>query len=461
MRWVLRSGTDFSSFLHIYLREPLSAEESTALPFWPIPAPYPELLRADAALSDSSKIMLCRKMRAARKAVNLIVLVLSWLRLGSPRRPPAGFRLGLRCRPSQWQVVRRLESFLEDVRDCGVVGPAEMGRSAAKVEGLDVVLSRLHASTEGLVPEAYAKSCAAGGPVESTSKLQLGSDTLDCGVVVGKLKSGTPVLAKEIEPNRLSLPTERPMFDPTPFLEEPHLSVYKDPVACATAPALATEQPPRVRVHTKKGDKMNFLKFLDRHHRLALAADRDVRSAHLCGAFSLVKDSHKDRLILDARAPNQLEETLQTWCSTLGSSQALTLLEPREGAVMRFSGTDLRDYYHCFKVSRARSLRNALALPLSPQHASQLGCFDDKLWHCQNVYPCLTSLAMGDNQAVEIGQKVHIKLGLAARAFSPFELLTVHGRAPGAMSQLALLLTTCSLPSKCLLRSWRKSPRRC
>ena len=48
-----------------------------------------------------------------------------------------------------------------------VVGPAKMGRSAAKVEGLDFVLNRLHDSTVGLAPQAYAKSGAAGGLVSS------------------------------------------------------------------------------------------------------------------------------------------------------------------------------------------------------------------------------------------------------------------------------------------------------
>ena len=37
---------------------------------------------------------------------------------------------------------------------------------------------------------------------------------------------------------------------------------------------------------------------------------------------------------------------------------------------------------------------------------------------------------MRDTEALEIGQKVHIKLGLTSRAFSSYELLTVHGRAP-------------------------------
>ena len=46
------------------------------------------------------------------------------------------------------------------------------------------------------------------------------------------------------------------------------------------------------------------------------------------------------------------------------------------------------------------------------------------------LYPCLSTLAMGDNQAVELGQCAHLQLGLTSTAFSTTELLTVHGRAP-------------------------------
>ena len=434
LRWVLNSKTDFSCFLHIYLRDSLPVEGSTALPVWLMPAPYPELWKACARVaSGGNAVALSREQRAKRKMMNLVAVTLSWLRLGSPRKPPARYTLGLRCTSAQWKVIRRLESFLDDVAGCGIVGPAEMGRSAAKMEGLDSILGSLHASSMELAPAAYAKSFAKGADMATKSVLRWGSDALAAGEVVGKLRVGAPVFAKEVEPSRLSLPIDKPAFDPSPFLEEPHLSVYRDPVASATAPAFATESPPRVRVHTKKRGKMELLQFLDSHHRLALAPAEEIRTSHLCGAFALVKDIEKDRLILDARAPNLLEETLRTWCSTLGSSQSLTQLELGKDFVMRFSGTDLKDYYHCFRVSLARSRRNALALPLSPKEASKLSCFSERLWHSQCIYPCLTALAMGDNQAVELGQKAHIKLGLASEAFAPAELLTVHGRAPRGM----------------------------
>ena len=58
-------------------------------------------------------------------------------------------------------------------------------------------------------------------------------------------------------------------------------------------------------------------------------------------------------------------------------------------------------------------------------------CFSEDLFDCPRLYPCLSALAMGDNQAVELGQLAHIQLGFQAR-FSPSELVVVHGRAPRA-----------------------------
>lgn len=46
------------------------------------------------------------------------------------------------------------------------------------------------------------------------------------------------------------------------------------------------------------------------------------------------------------------------------------------------------------------------------------------------LYPALATMAMGDCQAVELGQMVHVKLSLLCGAMSPSEMLCVHGRAP-------------------------------
>ena len=155
-----------------------------------------------------------------------------------------------------------------------------------------------------------------------------------------------------------------------------------------------------------------------------------MRQTHLCGAFSLVKDEQKDRLILDARAPNELEETLKEWCQTLGSVSAICQIELPADRKIILSGTDLRDYYYCFRVSKPRSYRNAINLKLTPGEVADWKSFHPSMWSQKELYPCLATLAMGDCQAVELGQLSHVKLALNSGAISPFEMLTVHGRGP-------------------------------
>lgn len=250
------------------------------------------------------------------------------------------------------------------------------------------------------------------------------------GEVVGMFDGGVPTLAKEIDPSRLSFPQDHPRFDPAHLLEGEHLQCYKDPVSLAESPDEKSPPPPRVRVHVAKGRTRALLKFLDQHHRLVLAPAEKVRASHLCGAFALTKDISKDRLIIDARGPNLLEHTYSDWVKTLGSVSSLLQIELQPGCNLYLSGTDLRDYYYCFRVTDRRSFRNALKVPMRPGDLRELNCFRE--WHLQHkvVYPCLSTLAMGDNNAVELGQMCHVKMGLLAGAFTAHELLCVHGRAP-------------------------------
>lgn len=175
---------------------------------------------------------------------------------------------------------------------------------------------------------------------------------------------------------------------------------------------------------------MALLKKVDETGSVKLAQPQEVRETHLCGAFALVKDATQDRLILDARPPNEKEQTLDSWCKTLASSHTLALQELDDGKNMYFSGTDLKDYYHAFRVTPERAHRNALNLPLSNAEARELSGFSSEMVSCTKLYPCLSALAMGDCQAVELGQLAHLQLAFNSRAFSPYELLMVHGRAP-------------------------------
>ena len=307
-----------------------------------------------------------------------------------------------------------------------------MGRPVWAAQGLDFLLHDLHrfAFEAGLSTTDHGSMHrSARGVHEGNSNSLPGSET-DRGQVLGEYTGADLVSAKDIEPSRLSFPQDRPLFDPAEFLDKQHSECYRDPFANMFPEELIDRGPPRVQIKASRRQTKSLLRFLDDHHRLCLAPAEKVKARYACGAFALIKDSQKDRLIVDARPFNDIEHTMTEWTSTLGSVTALVQLELEADCNLYFSGTDLRDFYYCFAVSDERSLRNTLKIKLRPHEVQDLGCFTSDLWSASFVYPSLRTLAMGDCNAVELGQMSHVNLGISARAFCPHELLVTHGRAP-------------------------------
>ena len=105
----------------------------TAKGLWPMSAPYGRWFGRGNCCKAGSAAMVARQ-----KGVNLLVLALSWLHMKCPKKCPSCLAPGRPLSKKQWGVVQRLKSFLFSLEEVGDVGPAEMGRSAAKNEGLDV-----------------------------------------------------------------------------------------------------------------------------------------------------------------------------------------------------------------------------------------------------------------------------------------------------------------------------------
>ena len=423
MRWMLRTRGSLSSFLRSMIGLAPSVQDGSTSLLWPMPLPYPRWL-APQSNHLCGRVRMCRE-----KAVNLVVATLSWLALGRTAKAPASLWVGKPLTAQQRKVVARLEHYLGELEHSGDIGPEQMGRTAAKVESLDQQIRELHEEACRIAAVGYSNIGPRRGR-KAEHVFRSASDFDADGAVVGHLGKREFVVAKEIEPSRLSVPLEPPQFRAEDLFDEPHRSVFEDPISQARDPSSSACVPPRVRLHASRRRAFEFLHFLDQRHRLLFAPESKVRSTHLCGGFALIKDQQKDRLILDARPPNTLEDAMVEWTQTLGSVTALVSIELQPGHTLKLSGTDLCDYYYCYRVSKLRSYRNALAFPLTPQQASAFKCFDESLWQHARLYPCMSTLAMGDNQAVELGQCAHIKLGFISQAFTPDELLTVHGRAP-------------------------------
>lgn len=140
-RWILSTRTSLATFLRSFLGNQPWKHRGTASALWPIAAPYPHLFLGKHSFYERGDL-------ARMRAVNIAVLVLSWLHLGKPARCPGSLSLHSHLSDVQWKIVRRLESFFDEVEKVGVVGPEQMGRSAAKVEGLENLLFDLQSQAE-------------------------------------------------------------------------------------------------------------------------------------------------------------------------------------------------------------------------------------------------------------------------------------------------------------------------
>ncbi len=125
---------------------------------------------------------------------------------------------------------------------------------------------------------------------------------------------------------------------------------------------------------------LGLLRRLDESGRLALHPPSEIRMSHRAGLLALLKSLEVDRLILDCRPANELEPPL--------------------------------------------SLNRPIAFELSPSEAAGFRCFGAPCY-----IPCLKTMAMGDRNAVEIGQGAHLKLALLA-GLDFREFVILRGKVP-------------------------------
>lgn len=144
-----------------------------------------------------------------------------------------------------------------------------------------------------------------------------------------------------------------------------------------------------------------------------------------------MKDAARDRLILDARAANQLEPGLNSYTQTMGAVNAVLDITLRPGELLAAAGEDLRDFYYYYVISTSRARRNSLAFEMSFDEAKKFKAFE----HCtlspgsRCVVPALRTMAMGDLNSVEFGQQSHFLLA-SMLGIRLEDLITLRGRFP-------------------------------
>ena len=241
---------------------------------WPMPLPYPTLGRRHNS----------GKPHATKQALNAMILVLNWLSLNQPVRAPADYVIDAPLNSEQKKVIVRLTRLMQDWIDCPAISAADMGRSAGKVETVEMMLQQLTVEAMKVSREqGSGKTVAPSGA--STSMLS------------------EVQVAKEIEAHRLKF-GGRPQFNPMPFLDPETAEMYDKPLTNSTPPWDSTETPPKVQVRGSRSEILALLKALDETDGLGLFPEQMVRMEHRAGLFSLMKNLTTDRLILDSRPAN-------------------------------------------------------------------------------------------------------------------------------------------------------------
>lgn len=364
-----------------------------------MPLPYPTLGRRHNG----------GKLHATKQALNAMILVLNWLSLNQPVRAPSDYVIDAPLNSEQKKVVMRFTRLMQDWIDCPAISAADMGRSAGKVETVEMMLQQLTVEAMKVSREQGSGKTVAppGAPTSMLSEVQV---------------------AKEMKAHKLKF-GGRPQFNPMLFLDPETAEMYDKPLTNSTPPWDSTETPPKVQVRGSRSEILALLKAFDETDRLGLFPEQMVRMEHRAGLFSLMQKPEQTDSSLTAAQPTFWRKAT-SWTQSMGSILPLFQLHLQPGEELRVAGEDLRDFYYYFVVSQERSCRNSLAITLTKQEASQFKAFhklSDKSF--DRFVPSLRTMAMGDKNAVEYGQQSHAQLCLAT-GLRLTDLLTLRGSMP-------------------------------
>ena len=398
-----------------FLRCTTSASERrpSSRRFWPLPQCGP-------GAPGYSGLPALLEASPSEQAVFLMAGTLSWLHAGSPtcdaRTKPSSLRLqgerGTEC-PSKLnqssvvelrlKVWERLSKRADLWNSDGLIDAETMGRTASKVEGIEAILAGLESEFE-LTAE-----------LDATEEVAPLSTKQEDAPLLGTSAARAVIAAKDIELSRLKFGPE-PKFDPRPYLDPLTRSVYERPLQHASLQHPPPDELLRVRVRVAGGNKLSLLERLDEVGRLSLVPSRAAPTGYGAGAFAVPKSLSNDRFIMDSRPMNSAETPVNHWLPTLCSAAALTGLVLKDDEIILMSGEDIRDYFYAFEISDERLRRNIFKMHVRPEEVAHLRCFEARMRDEPLLTPALNTMAMGDCQAVSIGQTAHLGVILQSKA---------------------------------------------
>ena len=430
LRHVLKAKCRLGSFARSFVAQQLKPQQrrgTACSDLFPMPLPYPEVLvKQRCKMSDSQD--------ARKKSVDCIVIVLNYLHLGRPHFFDKGVLDSGRLSKRQWEAVQHFGQLTEAWLEHEPVTPEVMGRTAAKVESLEAVLQSLEEQVSSLAKSGDGYFSTAT-PVRSQfeESLELKPSKL------GSMSTGSMSTFKPVDSSRLSF-VGTPSFDPSPYLDPLSQRIFNDPMGMRQDPGACTIKPPLLRVHCSRNEKIKLFDLLDQSDRLRFHTAKEVCPAYGSGLFSVTKNLTKDRLILDSRGANILEQPPGRWIKSLASAESVTriMLEPHQNLLA--SGNDLTDFYYLFKATKSRSRRNVLVGGVHPKEVQHLRALRPEHLDEKVIFGALGSLAMGDTQAVELAQSCHLGLALQHDIVTSDNLTTMRKPPPRTQTTVGLVI---------------------
>ena len=351
-----------------------------------------------------------RYHRVRAELLNLLLITLNWETVGFPSVAPAGARVGGFITAQQHSAIERFEGMLDHFLHMEPFGCDELGRAGEKFKsiiqcieelpkcelelqdlfdclehvhaGLDTY-SSTHFNTRVVAQEIPTHQCFAKSEPATSADLSTSRP-----VVADRVKWESP-----------------PSFVADDFLNPLTKAAYRDPEVLRKPPNEWPSSRP-ARMHCTREEFLALVSRWDKLGacRLIRASEKDFSEA--VGIFSVAKDQHYDRLIINPKTINGRMHTLSDSTRELAPGCMLGLLHLRPGEMYRFSADDLSDFYYTFKVSDARSTRNAFRMKFDSSELEHLQCFSPEL-RGEELLVCLSTLAMGDSLAVEVAQQSH------------------------------------------------------
>ena len=425
-RMLLQTNCGLQSFLLTIVNRPHGSSPVTSKPgcTWPCPLPYPEVFGKDVASKVSNAHL--------KRLVNLQVLTLDWFHLGCPEVAPSFLFLGSKLSAKQWSAIRMMEFLAFDRNSPKFVTAAEMGRSATKVEDLQECMDVLGRAVVSLHDFDGSYS-----PLKP-SRCGIFDETLSSGQVVGRVDKDPVMTAKPLEATRLNFPGP-PSFNPRPYMDAETIERYDSPLQTGHELGEISEDPPRVSVRATKENKLLLYRKLAESGRLKPVKKSTVLVNFSSGLFAVGKDHLRDRLVLDGRPANLADKAQKKWARAMASASTLSQLHLPAEFDLCISGEDLRDFFYQFQVGDERVRRNVLCDPVDLCDAPAV--FGDGFsWDEDPVYVGLSTLAMGDVNAVEFAQSSHLGLCLQHGVALPHELLTLTGSVPRGLLQVGIIV---------------------